>query len=82
MEDYELCTYPLYRADAAYDSDKRSLRHNIWVSREIGYKAGIAVRNGDRQEHTHRTHIIVNTNSLQLLFHKLLIYNYDMHSFV
>lgn len=29
MEDYELCTYPLYRADAAYDSDKQSLRHYI-----------------------------------------------------
>lgn len=29
MEDYELYTYPLYHADAAYDSDKQSLRHNI-----------------------------------------------------
>lgn len=54
---------------------------SLWVSREIGY-IWRGLRNGDRQEHTHRTHIIVNTNSLQLLFHKLLIYNYDMHSFV
>lgn len=26
IEVYERCTYPLYRADAAYDSDKQSLR--------------------------------------------------------
>lgn len=26
IEDYERCTYPLYRAYAAYDSDKQSLR--------------------------------------------------------
>jgi len=41
IENYELYTYPLYRADAAYDSDKQSLR-SLWVLREIGYTAGIA----------------------------------------